>query len=311
MHREEKSSIIKHKSISWQVVSNPTQDILEKLQKKHRFHDLDIEDCLSTIQRPKIDEYDKYLFIVLQVPEFKGRGERREVVTREVLLFIGKSYLITLHNDNKTIEKIMENVNTKMKTKKEYMTNGTGYLLYMIVDDLFEACFPILDDLSEQVDELEKEVFNMDYTRDRLKDILILKNDLINFRRIIMPQRAVIAQLEHKNKKFIPEDLDVYFDDIVDKIEKIWNNIGNLQELANSIHETNESIISHNTNKVIKTLTILSVIMLPLTFITGFYGMNISHLPYAEAKESLIFIVGLLVSVIVVMIGYFKYKKWM
>ena len=126
-----------------------------------------------------------------------------------------------------------------------------------------------------------------------------------------MPQRAVIAQLEHKNKKFIPEDLDLYFDDIVDKIEKIWNNIGNLQELASSVHETNESIISHTTNKTIKTLTTISVIMLPLTFITGFYGMNIVGLPYAEAQDALRYVFGLLVGVVLLMVLYFKYRKWL
>jgi len=158
---------------------------------------------------------------------------------------------------------------------------------------------------------LEQEVFSLEYTKDRLKDILLLKKDLINFRRIIMPQRAVIAQLEHKNQKFLPEKLEVYFDDIVDKIEKIWNNIENLQELTTSVQESNESIISHNTNNIIKTLTILSVIMLPLTFITGFYGMNIHGLWYAESTNSVWLVAGLIAFVAFAMILYFKMRKWM
>ena len=308
---DQENTTIKYKGISWQVLEDPEKEVLDKLKKKYRFHDLDIEDCLSKIQRPKIDEYDKYLFIVLHVPQSKGRGQKKQIRTSEVKIFLGKNYLITIHDDNKPLGKLLDKVQSKLKTKKEYMGLGSGYLLYMIVDHLFDSCLPLLDELTSQVGELEEEVFEMDYTKDRLKDILILKNDLINFRRIIMPQRAVVAQLEHKNKKFIPETLDLYFDDIVDNIEKIWNNIGNLQELASSIQDTNESIISHNTNKVIKALTLMSVVMLPLTFITGFYGMNVSGLPYAEAANSVLFVGGVLFLVSIVMIAFFKLKKWL
>ena len=182
MPTEEKTTQIKYKNIEWKVISNPKKDSLLDLQKKHRFHDLDIEDCLSEIQRPKIDEYDKYLFIVLHLPTMKGRGDKRHVETSEVKIFIGKNYLVTIHENNKTIEKVIAKVQSTLKTKKDYMALGTGYLLYMIVDDLFEDCFPILDDLSDQVNELEVEVFDMGKTRDRLKEILMLKKDLINLR---------------------------------------------------------------------------------------------------------------------------------
>lgn len=191
------------------------------------------------------------------------------------------------------------------------MSKGSGYFLYMIINDLFEACFPILDEMSKTMNALEVEVFHRDYNRDHLKDILSLKKDIINFRRIIMPQRAIIAQLEHKNKKFLPDNLDVYFDDVVDKIEKMWNNLENIQELVGSLQETNESIISHNTNNVIKILTIFSVIMLPLTFITGFYGMNVEGLPLTGTNSSIQFIGGILLLVALSMIAFFKYKKWL
>jgi magnesium transporter len=125
-----------------------------------------------------------------------------------------------------------------------------------------------------------------------------------------MPQRTILAQLEHKNKKFLPENLDVYFDDIVDKIERMWNSLENLQELVISLQETNESIISHNTNNIIKVLTLFSVIMLPLTFVTGFYGMNVDGLPFAANPLATEFVSGVLIGVILIMIIYFRYKKW-
>ena len=125
-----------------------------------------------------------------------------------------------------------------------------------------------------------------------------------------MPQRTVIAQLEHKNKKFLSDDLDVYFDDVVDKIEKIWGNLETLKEFVSSMHATNESFLSHNINNVMKVLTVFSVIMLPLTFITGVYGMNIATIPLLDNPFSFYIISALMVGIIIFMLVVFKWKKW-
>lgn len=293
---------------TWIDIARPDEATIKNLKRTYKFHPLDLEDCLSENQRPKIDDYENYMFMILHIPVRAGRS--RHIQTSEVNIFIGPNYVITLHEGNSTIKKVFTECKKKKKTKDEYMSKGPGYFLYMIIDDLYESGFPLLDALTRTVDDLEKEVFDPTDSKDRLKDILLLKKDIINFRRIIMPQRAIIAQLEHKNKKFLPENLDVYFDDTVDKIEKIWNNLENLQELVASLQETNESLISHNTNNVIKILTVFSVVMLPLTFITGFYGMNVQGLPFAEQGESVLIISGFLLLVVLSMIGFFRYKRW-
>jgi magnesium transporter len=293
---------------TWVNISNPDEKAIAYLKKTYKFHHLDLEDCLSDIQRPKIDDYEGYLFLVLHIP-FR-RTKNKPIANSELNVFIGQNFVITVHKGNPTIQEVF-NKCKKKKIKEEYMNKGSGYFLYMIVDDMFESGFPLLDDLSKQINDLEQDVFDKDYSRDRLREILFLKKDVINFRRIIMPQRAILAQLEHKNKKFLPDKLDVYFDDIVDKIEKMWNSLENLQELSASLQETNESIISHNTNNVIKLLTIFSVIMLPLTLITGFYGMNVQGLPYAEHPLSTEFVGGIIILIAVSMIAYFRYRKWL
>ena len=301
--------IFKEKNFTWITINNPSEKSVAYLKKQYKFHPLDLEDCLSEIQRPKIDDYDDYLFIVLHIPVRTPR--KKQLQTSELNIFVGPNFLITLHKDNPTVKDVFEKCKKKKQVKEEYMKKGTGYFLYMIIDDLFESGFPLLDDLAKHISGLEVEVFDTDYSKDRLKEILLLKKDIINFRRIIMPQRAIIAQLEHKNKKFLPENLDVYFDDIVDKIEKMWNNLENSQELVASLQETNESIISHNTNNVIKILTIFSVVMLPLTFITGFYGMNVKPLPFIGGENPIAVIAGILIFIVVVMIAYFRYRKWL
>lgn len=297
------------KNLTWVSINNPDQHAISYLKKVYKFHPLDLEDCLSESQRPKIDEYEEYLFIVLHIPV---RSSKKKVITpSELNIFVGPNFVITLHDDNPTINALVTACKKKKKIREEYMQKGPGYFLYMIINDLFESGFPSLDDLGKHVSELETEVFEMDYSKDRLKEILLLKKDIINFRRIIMPQRAIIAQLEHKNKKFLPENLDVYFDDIVDKIEKMWNSLENLQELVASLQESNESIISHNTNNVIKVLTLFSVVMLPLTFITGFYGMNVDGLPFIGSQRPIMIIAGILLLIAVAMISYFRYRKWL
>ncbi len=296
----------KDSDLLWIDINFPTEKSMAYLRRKFKFHHLDLEDCLSENQRPKIDEYSEYLFLVLHVPVSAGRP--KHIKNSELHIFIGQGYVVTIHEGNSLIRRAFERCRKKKRVKEEYMSKGSGYLLYMLVDDVFEGGFPLLDTLSKHTNELENEVFSNHYTHDRLREILFLKKDII--RRIIMPQRAIVAQLEHRNKKFLPEKLDVYFDDIVDKIEKIWNNLENLKELVASIQETNESIISHNTNNVIKILTLLSFTMLPLTFITGFYGMNVSGLPFANHPSATYVVSGVILFIAVFMYGYFRYKKW-
>jgi len=300
---------IKHKKIIWTNIIKPDHEVIDTLRKKYKFHPLDLEDCLSKTQRPKIDDYEKYLFIVLHLPSQSGK--RKSIEITEINIFIGQNYLITINHDgNKVLNNIFEKCSKKLKTKKEYMGNGTGFLLYMIIKELFDGCFPFLDKLALDLTEIEKDLFEEGFHKDLLRDISLLNKDIINFRRIVMPQRTVIAQLEHKNKKFLPENLDIYFDDVVDKIEKIWNNLETSKELITSLHSTNESFLSHNINNVMKVLTIFSVIMLPLTFITGVYGMNISTLPLLSHPESFFIISGIMAGIILFMLIIFKWKKW-
>ncbi len=303
-----KTTQVKHGKITWIDITNPTEKDTAKLEKKYKFHELDLEDCLSENQRSKIDEYDDYLFIVMHFPHYDKR--RKRIVTEEIDCFIGQDYLITLHDGGlKTMDRLLAKCKKK-DYSKEYMDQGTGYFLYIMIRELFDDSFPLVDDMERSVTAIERDLFEEDTERDMVRDILWLKKDVINFRRIISPQRAVIAQLEHKNKKFLPGNLEVYFDDVVDKIEKIWSNLENLKELTETLQDTNEVLISHQTNKIIKILTVFSVVLLPLTLITGFFGMNVP-LPYSQGSLASIWItIGMFVIVLVMMV-FFKWRRWL
>lgn len=301
-------STLQYGKIRWLDIVQPTEKSLDFLRENYDFHELDLEDCLSEHQRPKIDEYEDYLFIVLQLPSYDKR--RKRVVSEEVDVFIGQDFLVTLHDGNlKSLRELVDQCKDDKGITKEAMGQGTGYLLYTIIRGLFNSVFPLLDDLARSLSAVEKDIFE-GLEQDLVKDILWLKKDVINCRRIISPQRAVVAQLEHKNKKFLPEDLEVYFDDVVDKIEKMWNTLENQKELIETLNDTNEALISHQTNRVIKMLTVFSVMLLPLTVITGFYGMNV-QLPQAESTMAWVGITGGMVTMVVLMLAFFKWNRWL
>ncbi len=230
-------------------------------------------------------------------------------MTEEVNIFIGKNFVITLHNGVlPPLDKIREECKTKRGCRK-YLERGSGYFLYQLTSRLFDYCFPILDRLFKNATAIEKDVFDDEGTRDLLKDIMLLKKNIITFRRIIAPERPVISALEHKNKKLLPETLEVYFDDVVDKIEKQWSSLDSLKEVAETLQDANESLISHRSGETIKVLTIFSVIMLPLTLISGVFGMNVA-LPFQENPIAFLGIASTMTAIVVGMFVYFKWKNW-
>lgn len=303
--------IVTFKGLQWTNIIDPGKEQTEYLKNTYHFHELDLEDCLSETQRSKIDDYEKYLFIVLHFPIFHSKKKLIETV--EVDIFVGQNYLITLHDGNiKALNDHFKSVQEKLASRKKLMSQGAGFLLYEITSELFTACFPLLDAIEDEIGVVENDVFGEEvHHRDMLQDIMRLKKNILTFYRIIVPQRAVVAQLEHKNKKFLPKDLEVYFDDIVDQIEKMYNTLENFKALVQNLHDTNESIISHNTNKVMKVLTIFSVILLPMNLIASIYGMNLAKLPYSENPMAFyLFLLGM-ASLAVTMFIFFRYKKWL
>lgn len=302
-------AVISHKNLKWLDITEANEETTNFLGKKFKFHPLDLEDCLTENQRPKIDEYDNYLFIVLHFPIYNAKTRR--ITTEEVDIFIGQNFVVTLHDDNLAP---LDSIRKKCQTisgRRSYFGRGIGYFLYELTSELFDYCFPILDKLSRTSNKLEHNVFDEEGEQeDVLRDIMLLKKNIITFRRILSPERPVISSLEHKNKKFLPEDLEVYFDDVVDKIEKLWTSLESLKEVSETLQNANESLISHRTEDTIKVLTVFSVIMLPLTLISGIFGMNVV-IPFSEDSNAIWWISIGMVVLAISMFAYFRWKKWL
>src|SRR6188508_2090107 len=261
--------------LRWVNIERPTPLECAWLEEQFGFHALDLEDVLSRNQRPKIDQYEDYLFIVLNFPIFDRAAGR--LGAGELDLFVGAGFLISIPNQPlQPVEYLFERCRQKEELRDQLFSRGSGYLLYRLVDDAFDYCFPMLRKIGNKLDVLEEEIFE-GRSEEVVRDISNAKQEIINFRKVIRPQRPVLRDLERVKGRYLAEDLDleIYFDDIVDAHERIWDMLENYKEVVEALEETNESVISHRVNDILRVLTVISVIVLPLTLIASIWGMNV------------------------------------
>ncbi len=296
--------------LRWVNVEHP--GALERgwLEEHFDFHALDLEDVLSRNQRPKIDVYDDYLFIVLHFPVFDRQAGR--LGTGELDLFVGPDYLVTIPNQPlQPVEYLFERCRSKEEMREQLFSRGSGYLLYRLVDDSFDYCFPMLRKIGNKLDALEDEIFD-GRSEEVVRDISNVKQEIINFRKVIRPQRPVLRDLEKVKTRYLASDLDleIYFDDIVDAHERIWDMLENYKEVVEALAETNESVISHRVNDILRVLTSISVIVLPLTLIASIWGMNVG-VPGQGNETDFFVLIGLMAIMFVGMVGYFHRRGWL
>jgi len=295
-------------NLTWVNIERPTERETEYLAQNYPFHPLDLDDCLSRIQRPKIDEYKEYLFLVLHFPVFNR--ETRATTPSQVSVFIGENYLITLHKGElKPLVKLFRECEIEEEAREENFNQGSSYLLYRIIDRLVDYCLPILNRISANIEQIEDNIFASKRIPRAIEDISVLRRDVISFRRIIWPMRAVIASLEPKIRRFTKMDLAVYFGDMVDHVDKIWDALDEYKEIIVGLNDTHDSLATNRTNEVIRMLTIIATILLPLTVVASVYGMNIP-LPFQESGYSFIFVLFIWVVIVTGMLYFFRRNRW-
>jgi magnesium transporter len=297
--------------LTWLNIESPTELETAWLAEHYDFHPLDLEDVLSRRrQRAKIDSYDDYHFIVLHFPRYHKQQGR--LAAAELNMFIAQDLLITLPNESlKPISALWSRCESREDAREQYMSKGAGYLLYEIVDATFDYCFPILDKIGFKLDALE-DAIEEERGEEVVRDISSAKQEIISYRRIIKPQRPTLRLLERSTQSYAPRDLEIYFDDIVDKNERIWDSLENYKEVVEALEATNESVIAHRQNELIRVLTLLSAVILPLTLVTGFYGMNIDSLPLAHhGVWSVIFGLGMMILICGALLWFFRRRKWL
>ncbi|MBA7704934.1 Cobalt/magnesium transport protein CorA [subsurface metagenome] len=288
--------------LTWVNIEGATERETEYLAQNYPFHPLDLDDCLSRIQRPKIDEYKDYLFLVFHFPVFSK--ETRVTTTSQVSVFIGEKYLVTLHKGElKPLVKLFRECQIDEESQQEYFSQGSGYLLYRIIDRLVDYCLPILNKIGDNIEDVEDNIFS-NGVRGAIREISILRRDIISFRRIIWPMRAVIGALEPKLRRFTKMDMAVYFGDVTDHLDKIWDAVDEYKEVIEGLNDTHDSLATNRTNEVIRMLTIIATILLPITVVASIFGMNIP-LPFQNSSYPLLFVFLIMLAIIGGMLYFF------
>jgi magnesium transporter len=306
---------ISAEGLRWVKIDRPSALEWGWLEEHFEFHGLDLEDVLSRNERPKIDEYPDYLFIVLHFPVFDPSVRRLNA--GELDIFVGEDFLITIPNQPlQPVEYLFERCRAKEELRDQIFSRGSGYLLYRIVDDGFDYCFPMLRKIENKLDALEQDIFS-GRSEEVVRDLSNAKQEIINFRKVIRPQRPVLRDLEGVKGRFLAPDFDleIYFDDVVDAHERIWDLLETYKEVAEGLEDTNESVISHRVNDILRVLTAISVIVLPLTLIASVFGMNVGlpggGEPPDGASAGFWIIIGVMVAILVGMVTYFRRRGWL
>jgi magnesium transporter len=316
VNEENKSNLttISCGKLTWVYIEKPTMQDVDYLARHFSFNLLNLDDVLSRVQRPKIDEYPDHLFIVLHFPVYNK--ENRVTTPSEVDIFIGETYMVTIHKsgDLKPLAKFFNECHIDEGICNLYMSRSSGFLLYHILDRLVNYCFPILDKVVDNTEKIEDLIFAR-AVPETVREISLIRRDLISFRRVIHPQVSVVEALERIQYPFLKEDQDVYFGDIADHIRKIWDGLEDCKEVVDGLADTSNWLTSHRIQEIMRVLTIVMAIMAPATLLASIYGMNV-HLPGGvEVVElptfvPLAIIVGIMLVITGSMLWFFRRRHW-
>lgn len=293
----------------WVNMVRPSSADVDALRKSYPYiHPLNFEDMLSVIERPKIDDDPDYLFVVMQFPVWDPVSRLSRPA--EVDFLVGRGYIVTVHDGNlKPLNQMFASCERSTNEKTKLLGGSAGHAFYVMLDKLVDYIFPILNKVDSNLRLIEESIFNREGFQ-LIRDIALVRRDIIALRRIIRHQVPILENLERVDRRIIHEDLEEYFGDILDHIYRARDIIDEHMEIISGLSETADTLLSHRLNSVIRVLTIFSVMMLPLTFISSVYGMNIG-LPFQEHPDAFIIVNAIMLGVVATMLLYFRKRRWL
>ncbi len=296
----------------WVDIYNTSEGESNELLKNiFEFHPLAIEDSLKYLQddsihHPKIDIFEDYVFIVFNGLNVKEKSFKYDLFS--LSCFLGHNFLVTVHNENGgnfLTEKI------KLILNDSTFKKGPDYILNLIFDEIVDRYYPILDNLEDEIDRIEKLVFNEQPNNDTLQTILNLKKDLIKLRRISSYQKEVLYKLSRGDSELITADETIYYRNVYDHLVRVSDTAESYRDYAAGLLDSYLSIVNNKMNEVMKFLTIIATIILPLSFITGLFGMNFDDIPFLHSDIGFYLSLALMLMIAVIMILWFRHKKWL
>ena len=293
--------------VSWLNINGLNHvEQIEKIGVHYDIHPLVLEDVVNTAQRPKIDGYEDYLFIVLKMLYY---DDNEKLVSEQVSFILGKNYVITLQESEGDV---FDNVRARIRHGKgRIRTMESDYLLYALIDAIVDNYFVVIETLGNKIEDLETDVFDGIQEDNITKQIQDLKREILRVRRAIFPLREVISRIERHESPLINAKTTAFFRDIYDHIIQVSENIDIYREMVWSLMDMYMTTISNKMNEVMKVLTIMASIFIPLTFFAGIYGMNFDYIPELKFKYSYFILWGIFIIIVVGMVMYFRRKKWL
>ncbi|MCY4145453.1 MAG: magnesium/cobalt transporter CorA [Chloroflexi bacterium] len=300
---------LQHDSTTWLDLIAPSESDVAALQARFpQFHPLNLEDIRSHIERPKLDQADEHLFLVMHFPQWDSQGE----VSRasEVDFFVGRDFVVTVHNGAlKPLTKAFQRCQAADEARAELLGRGGTHAFYTLLDQLVDYIFPILAKVEGRVAAIGDALFESNAKR-TIREIALLRRDIISLRRIIRAQIPIVQQLETCAHPILHEDMEEYFGDIADHLFKLRDIADENFEVINSYAEAADTLASYRINEVMRILTVISVIMLPLTLISSIYGMNID-LPFADDPNAFMLTAIIMILVALLMLLIFRLRHWL
>ena len=290
--------------LRWIDLVGQTEEDVRLLAERFGFHPLAIEDLLHLDQRPKMEEYGEHLFVVTHgifCPE-----DVRDLVVRELHTFLGARYLVTVHADPLPG---LEMVWRRLAGEVAVARRGVDFIYYLVADAMVDENFLLLDRVSDALEEMETNLFEEPKARGELPQLFRLKKSLVTMRRILSPLRDVFAMMAKRGDPRIGERTALYFRDVYDHLVRIHEGIDAARDILGNILDAHLSLVANRTNEVMKRLTIMSAVFLPLTFITGFFGQNFAHLPYGSTIAMMAMIAACLLVPTGLLIWFYK-SRW-
>jgi magnesium transporter len=290
--------------IIWVDVADPTSQDFEELAKEFGFHPLSIEDCRNEHQRPKVEEYQGYYFIVLYEAELV-LGKHLEL--RELNIFLGKNYLVTVHSQP---IRAIETAERLWREWTDLAERGTGLLAYLLIDSIVDNYMPLLDTISDRMDDLEDLIF-VDFQPAALEEIFRIKKDLLFLRRAVTPLRDVFNTLLRREQPIFSRETHVYFQDVFDHLIRVADTIDTLRDMLGATMDAFLSVSGNRMNVIMKRLTSISTILMSITLISSIYGMNFKYMPELETRYGYVGALCAMLAVGVAIYTYFRKIKWL
>ena len=292
-------------SLLWVDMCKPTDEESFVLTNDFKFHPLAIEDVIAEKPRTKIDDYDDYLFLVLQAADYVGREEG--IKTMEIDIFLSRNSLVTVHYDE---HRIFDYLYSRTERDERLMMRGIDFLLHAVIDTIVDNYNTTLDILEYEIDQVEDDVLG-EPDEDTVKSIFTLRRDIMQLKRIVLPQRELLSQLSRQHFRFISSKATVYFSDIHDHLVRIHDVADSHRDTLNSSLEVYYSSVSTKTNQIIKVLTIFTVLFIPPTFLVGLWGMNFRNMPELAWEHGYWFSLIMMLVVVLGLVIFFRKKKWL